>query len=97
MAAANTLSTDFNNSAVWSAIKFAFEAIVIGILVGGLIDFTFFHNHPAGKALIEAVNEPLQNFYDGLVSFLGFPEYARDIAQMQNMCPDPISGLMGPC
>jgi hypothetical protein len=77
MAKSDTLSEKFNSSAIWETAKFAFNAIVIGFLIGGLVDFTFFHNHPAGKALIQAVNEPLQKFYDFALNAFGFSEYTR--------------------
>lgn len=96
MASDSVLSHSFNHSVAWGAIKFAFETIVIGILVGGVIDFTFFHDHPAGKAIIDNVKEPLLGFYDDMVSFFGFPEYKRS-PDMLSLCADPFTGEMEPC
>ena len=65
-AAPGSLSNSFNKVA-----KFAFQAIVIGLIVGGIFDFTLFHNHPMGAAIIETVNEPMMSFYDGIASLFG--------------------------
>lgn len=98
-ASPNSLSDDFNlSSAAWDTLKFVFNAVVIGVVVGGVIDFTFFHNHPAGKALVDFVDQPLQEFYDGVVKFFGFPEYARNVEFVNNEgCFDSLTGVMGPC
>lgn len=75
--AANSLTSSFNSISFKGILKFTFQAVVIGFLIGGIADFTFFHNHPAGQAIISSVNETMLSFYDGAVSFLGFSEYAR--------------------
>ncbi|MCC6598866.1 MAG: hypothetical protein IT559_08755 [Alphaproteobacteria bacterium] len=101
MAAEKSISDSFNHHS--GVLNFIFETIMIGIIVGGIIDFTFFHNHPAGKAIIEAVNEPLLGFYDGLVSFFGFSEYARaqeflpDLASGAETCFNTALGMSMPC
>jgi hypothetical protein len=95
MAAAGTLSKTFNQVA-WETLKFTFNAVVIGFLIGGVIDYSFFHNHKAGAALIDLVNEPLQSFFDNVVTFFGFPQYATDPAA-SGLCPDAFTGIAAPC
>lgn len=50
--------------------------------VGGVIDFTFFHNHPAGIHIIEMFNNTLLSLYDTLVAGFGFPEFTRNTAAL---------------
>ncbi len=98
MAATSSLSSSFNSSVLWGVAKFVLETIVIGFLVGGMIDITFFHDHPAGQAIIDVVKEPLLGFYDDVISLFGFPEYARNAAFVgKSGCPNPFTGEMGPC
>lgn len=65
------LSSYFNMSSL------AFGAAMF--FVGGVIDFTFFHNHPLGKAIIDYFNGPLLNLYDGAANLFGLSEYTRNI------------------
>lgn len=74
---ADSITKDFNHSAVGSVLKFAVQTIVIGIIVGGVIDFSLFHNHPLGQAILGVFNEPLLSFYDGIAHFLGMDNLAR--------------------
>lgn len=54
--------------------------IGVGLLIGGIIDFTLFHNHPLGGALIDVFNEPLMGVYDFAANTIGLPEYTTAAA-----------------
>lgn len=58
--------------------KFVFQAVVIGLVVGGIFDFTLFHEHPIGAKLLSLVREPLLSFYDTIAYGIGMPELARN-------------------
>ena len=80
--ATDSIKSTFNSLSLGGVLKFTFQAVVIGIVVGGLIDFTLFHNHPIGKAMIAAVNEPLLGVYDAIAKGIGMPELARSASEV---------------
>lgn len=49
-------------------------------LIGGVVDFTLFHEHPLGQAMISAVKDPLLNIFDMAANTLGLSELARNAA-----------------
>lgn len=55
--------------------------LAVGFIAGGVIDFTFFHNHPLGKHLIAMVNEPFQQFYDFALNSVGLSKWTRDLTE----------------
>jgi hypothetical protein len=99
--AANSITNTFNSISFKGILKFTFQAVVIGFLIGGIADFTFFHNHPAGQAIISSVNETMLSFYDGVVKSVGFAEYARptEFLTAGATCGsfDPVTGIPTPC
>ena len=87
----------FNSASLGGFIKFAFQTVLIGVIVGGIFDFTLFHNHPAGQAIIEKFNEPLLKFYDWMSNVTGFGEYARpDFVASAGAAAGGCSPLMDP-
>jgi hypothetical protein len=50
--------------------------------VGGVVDFTFFHNHELGKAVIAYFDPMLQHIYDFVSVAIGLPQYAHNPAFM---------------
>jgi hypothetical protein len=76
-AASDSLSQTFNGKAVQEFLEFGFKAVVFGLLIGGVVDFTLFHEHPIGHAILDAVREPLLASYDWIAHATGFSEYAR--------------------
>lgn len=97
----NGLSSVFNSKVAWGIAKYALT-MAFGFAVGGVIDFTFFHDHPAGAELLKEFREPLLSFYDSTAQFLGFPELTRAAAKVKNMeniaadlANSAISGVTG--
>ncbi len=83
--------------------------LAAGFIAGGVIDFTFFHNHPLGKHLIAMVNEPFQQFYDFALNSVGFSKWTRDLTETASnvasnitpdaaaLCTDPATFQPVPC
>ena len=71
------ISGMFNDISFGSITKFAFQSIFIGLIVGGVFDFTLFHDHPLGAAILEKVREPLLGFYDGVATIMDRPDLMR--------------------
>ncbi|MCD8563294.1 MAG: hypothetical protein LRY54_04530 [Alphaproteobacteria bacterium] len=55
--------------------------------VGGLVDFTFFHNNELGKQVIRWIDPFMQNIYDHILSFVGLTQYVQNPAFL-----NPITG-----
>lgn len=97
------LSDMFNLESVG---EFLVKSILFGgaiFLLGGVVDFTLFHNHPLGAEIISWVNEPLMQVYDWIANTAGMehlarPEFMLDAAGAACAAAiDPTSGLPLAC
>lgn len=73
MAAASTadgLTSKFNNEAITKLLTHVFW-IGIGFFVGGVIDYTFFHNHPLGQEIIKMFEDYILPIFDFIAEVLG--------------------------
>ncbi len=71
------ISRAFNGASLGGFVQWT-ASLAMAFFVGGVLDFTFFHNHPAGQAIIGYCNEFLLNIYDSLVRVFGVSELARN-------------------
>lgn len=69
----------FNSISLGGIAKFTFQAVVFGLIIGGIMDFTLFHDHPMGAAILDAVSEPVLSFYDGVAEFIGRDDLTRPV------------------
>lgn len=97
------LSSKFN---MHSLGEFFVKSVILGsaiFLLGGVVDFTLFHNHPMGMALINMVNEPLMMAYDWIANTAGLEHLARPDHMLDTAgraCAsviDPITGAPMSC
>ncbi len=71
---ADGLTNTFNDEAIWKFSKAVFW-IVVGFFVGGVVDYTFFHNHPLGQAIIKVFEDTLMSIFDFFATAFGLGEY----------------------
>ena len=99
----SSLSDMFN---LESLGEFMVKSIIFGgaiFLLGGVVDFTLFHNHPLGAEIISWVNEPLMQAYDWIANTIGMehlarPDFMLDAAgQACAAAMDPITGMPLAC
>lgn len=99
----SSLADKFN---LHSMGEFFMKSVLLGgaiFLLGGMVDFTLFHNHPMGAEIISWVNEPLMGVYDWIANTIGMshlarPEFMLDAAGAACAAViDPITGLPQAC
>lgn len=80
MAAATTadgLTGSFNDEAIWKWAK-RLCLLAVGFFVGGVVDYTFFHNHPLGQAIIKVFEDTLMSIFDFFAIGFGLEEYSYE-------------------
>ena len=88
----------FNDVSFGGLVKSALF-IGIGFFVGGVIDYTFFHDHPMGKEIISAFRDPLGAAFDNVANLIGRSDLTRNTDFLDDTgatleAPDPFA-MMG--